>query len=750
MMKYLFTLPLMLGLVLMALLSFWTELHAQSVSVVHGHVFDAVTGEALVGAHARVTGRTVGAVSDDSGRFRLTVPKGEHMLQVTHIGYRAVLRPVSEGESEMFHIAMHPELLPGEELYVVAGRSPAAYSGLYSDVKTRPVEDHLNDISGVDLVSRTNFAKDPVIRGQRNGRVEVLIDGMRMAPACVDGMDPLTAYLEADNLESIQITRGSGEEQSGAGTTGGGINFQMARPPESSGLSGSVESGYQSVSRQNAWQTDIGYGRDHWAIRLSGSYREAGDMRAGSGERIDGSSLRKGNFYLVGSWRPDRGRTVLVRYMGDFAGFIGYPALLMDTRRADAHLAGLSYEVDQPFRGVVSMKGTFYASQVIHKMDDYRRDPSDREVMKDMYMPMDGQTRTVGVRSEMTLLPGSAVMKLHLESWIQQAVGDMRMIPTDPALSEMRVINLGDVLTHHTRISTDYTYLFQSGWRVGGNLQTEAGVSRLGDPSARAIYRAELPVGTELEPVTVTWLAAARLERDISKGWTMGVRLSYGTRQPDHMERYGYYIYQPLDGYFYLGNPGLKPERSQQAELFLLFGGGSGSAVSGRVAFWVNQLDSYISGERIDIGFKRMANMGEALLTGVELELEANLSGPWSVNTQLAWTRGEHIELNEPLPMIPPLKGTTRLLWQTVGFGVEGRVRWTSAQPRTASRNHLEEKTDAYAMIDFYARLPIREKLRVQIGMENILDGYHTDHLSVNSFPEPGRNLQVSLNWSIR
>ncbi|MEX2585800.1 MAG: TonB-dependent receptor [Balneolaceae bacterium] len=749
-MRYLFRLPWMLGLLLMVLPSFWTELHAQPVSMVHGHVYDAVTGEDLVGAHARIAGRSTGAVSDAYGQFVLAVPKGEYTLQVTHVGYQVVQRSVSgKGESEIHHIAMHPELLPGEELVVTAGRSPAAYSGLYADVKTRPVEDHLNDISGVDLVSRTNFAKDPVIRGQRNGRVEILIDGMRMAPACVDGMDPLTAYLEADNLEAIQISRGPGEAQSGAGTTGGGINFQMTRPPESAGMSGSVESGYQTVSRQNAWQTEIGYGRDNWAIRLSGSYRKAGDMRAGSGEKIDGSSLRKGNIYLAGSWKPASGRTVLVRYMGDFAGFIGYPALLMDTRRADAHLTGLSYEVDQPFRGVASMKSTLYASQVVHRMDDYRRDPSDRTVMKDMYMPMDGQTRTVGVRSEMTLLPGSAIMKLQLESWLQQAAGDMRMIPTDPVLSEMRVINLGDALTHHTRFSTDYMQLFDSGWRVGGNLQAEVGINRLRDPSARAIYRAELPSGTELEPETVTWLAAARMERDISAGWTMGVRLSHGTRQPDHMERYGYYIYQPLDGYFYLGNPGLKPERSRQAELFLLFGG-LGSKVSGRAAFWANHLDSYISGERLDTGFKRMANMGEALLIGVEVELEADLQGPWSVNTQLAWTRGDHIELGEPLPMIPPLKGITGLLWQSAGFGVEGRVRWASPQTRTASRNHLEEKTDGYAMVDFYTRFPIRDHLRIQIGMENILDGYHADHLSVNSFPEPGRNLQVSVKWAFR
>lgn len=750
MMKYLFTLPWMLGLLLMALPSFWMELYAQSGSMVHGHVYDAVTGEDLVGAHARLTGRTDGAASDVSGRFVLTVPEGEHVLRVSHVGYRIVQRPVSGKEkSDTLHIAMHPELLPGEELHVSAGRSPAAYSGLYSDVKTRPVEDHLKDISGVDLISRTNFARDPVIRGQRNGRVEVLIDGMRMAPACVDGMDPLTAYLEADNLESIQITRGSGEENATAGTTGGGINFQLASPPESTGLSGSVESGYHSVSGQNAWQTQIGYGREDWGVRLSGSYRKAGDMKAGSGERIDGSSLRKGNLYLAGSWRPARNRTVEGRYVGDFAGFIGYPALLMDTRRADAHLAGLSYEWSQPFQNVVSLKGTLYTSQVVHRMDDYRRDPSTRSVMKDMYMPMSGQTRTAGIRTEMMLLPGSAILSLKLESWFQEAVGEMRMIPTDPSLSEMEVTNLGNVITHHTRLSADYTHIFETGWRVGGNLQAEAGVNRLEDSSARAIYRAELPSITDLDPVDVTWVASARIERDISSGWTVGGRLAHGTRQPDHMERYGYYIYQPMDGYFYLGNPGLKPEQSSQGELFLLLGR-SGSEVSGRVAFWANYLDDYIRGERIDTGFKRMANMGEALLFGAEAELEVRLSDFWGVNTQLAWTRGQHLELGEPLPMIPPLKGTLRLFWQLGTPEVEGRVRWATAQTRTASRNHLEEKTAGYAMIDIYVRYPVLDQLRIQIGVENILDGYHTDHLSVNSFPEPGRNLQASLKWSFQ
>jgi len=368
--------------------------------------------------------------------------------------------------------------------------------------------------------------------------------------------------------------------------------------------------------------------------------------------------------------------------------------------------------------------------------------------MRDMYMPMDGETRTAGIRSAMVVTGASHLLELELESWVKESWGDMQMIPTDPSFSEMSLLTLGEVTNHHTRLSSGYTRYSGNGWRSGGSLQIELATNRLGDEGSRAVYRAELPDLETLDPFTFTWVAALHAERDLSSLWTLGSRASYGTRQPDHMERYGYYIYQPLDGYFYLGNPGLRPETSAQGELYVIWGE-SRSRLSGRTAVWINYLDHYSAGERIDSMFKRMNNMGQAILVGVETELNLRLGNHWSASGQLAWTRGQHLHLEEPLPMIPPLKGVVQLHWMNGPVAAEGRLRWASAQNRVASDNHLESPTSGYTLTDLYVRWQLANSLRLQAGVENLLDGYHVDHLSVNGFPEPGRNLHLSLRWAL-
>src|SRR5690625_7225975 len=94
------------------------------------------------------------------------------------------------------------------ELSMTAEEVRMTYSSIYSDDKARPLEDHMSSIPGMDMVSRANFAKDPVIRGLRDGRVNVMIDGMRLTPACVDAMDPATAYIEAVHQESNELKLG--------------------------------------------------------------------------------------------------------------------------------------------------------------------------------------------------------------------------------------------------------------------------------------------------------------------------------------------------------------------------------------------------------------------------------------------------------------------------------------------------------------------------------------------------------------
>jgi iron complex outermembrane recepter protein len=715
-----------------------------------GEVRDRETGRPLSGAHVIVreapccsTRKQTGTVTGADGSFALELDETTRHILITHVGYRTK-RVDGASLSDETTIFLEPVTVFSEDILITAGRLPGGYTGLYSDARTRPVEDHLSHIPGMDLVSRANFAKDPVIRGQRDGRITVTIDGMRMTPACVDGMDPLTAYIEPDNLQAVEINRGQDAREGGASGTGGSVNFAMARPVLNTGTSATLESGYHSVSSQHLLQGGVSHGSDRWAFRVSGTYRNAGDFRAGSGEKMEGSGFEKGNIYSALLVRPDDDHTLSLRYIGDFAGFIGYPRLLMDTRRADAHIAGLEHLWDRTGARIHTIRTDVYMNRVAHWMDDYGRDVTRRDVMPDMFMPMYGETVTGGVATQMDASTGSRTLQFHLEAWNVEAFADMLMGHVDPGVRDMYLVNMGDVSQRNVLAAVRYRRYLDGGWTLGGRLQLEGSLSRIREESAVATYKAEYPEMTILEPVAFGYIGAMQAEKMLRTGFSGGVRISHGTRLPDHLERYGYYIYQPMDGFFYIGNPELEPERSSQAEGFLTLGDDR-SRWSGHASVWVNRMDRYIAGQRIDDLFKRYDNMGRAVLTGFEIEVDMKVSDRWRTGGAASRVIGQHSALNEPLPIIPPLKGHGYLRMESQRVSLEGRVRWAAAQDRIASVNSLETRTPGHVLFDLHMSARITDHVRLRGGLENIGNRHYVDHLSVNELPGTGRNIYVSL-----
>jgi len=365
-----------------------------------------------------------------------------------------------------------------------------------------------------------------------------------------------------------------------------------------------------------------------------------------------------------------------------------------------------------------------------------------------MYMPMYGETLTAGITSEWSATKNRHLANLKLEAFTIQAFADMLMEHINPDVQDMYLVNLGDVTRRNASAAVSYQYLAGNGWIFGADLQSEIGMNHLDEQSAVATYRAEYPELDDLEPTNLVYTVGISAEKELSKQFLAGIRLSDGTRLPDHIERYGYYIYQPLDDFFYIGNPGLKTERSSQAELYLTFGN-SHTRWSGTTSVWLNRMDNYIAGIRTGDLFKRYENMGVAVLTGFETDVNVQITGRWTGGASASFVLGQHRELDEPLPMIPPLKGTLFIQRQSDTVSVESRLRWAASQNRIAEQNSLETRTDGYALWDLFASTHISQNLTLQTGFENLLNTFYTDHLSVNSMPGAGRNIYVSLRVAL-
>lgn len=714
-------------------------------SVITGRVLDEQTLDPVPGAHVYTEGMNNGTVTGEDGSFVILFYHGSNRLVFSHVGFRNSILELTNIEFDStYTVYLAPVPIRNDDIIITAGRMNMRYSGIYSDTKTRAVEDHMRSVPGLDMVTRANFAKDPVIRGLRDSRVDVMIDGMRLTAACVDGMDPATAYIESDNLQAIEINRGQENQSLTSTAPGGSVNFAMARPLLNSGLSGSAETGYQAVSSQRSAAVSFMYGDETWAFRLSGTYRNAGDLQPGNGPRIPGSGLEKGNVYTAILYQPKENHRFNMRYIGDFAGEIGYPMLLMDTRRADAHIAGLEYYWANPTNLINSVTTNIYLNRVEHWMDDYGRDVGQRDVMRNMYMPMYGETTTAGFSTEFGASTGSHLMNLKFEAYSISAFADMLMEHTDPNIRDMYLVNVGDVSQRNGLMGTAYRYFTDNNWILGVNARAEIGFNRIREASAIATYQAEYPGLSSLEPIDIGYSFGISAEKRLTEKLSASARISDGKRLPGHLERYGYYIYQPLDGFFYYGNPGLRPERSSQAEFFITFGS-EFSRVNGSTSVWYNRMENYIAGKRMDSNFKRYENMGMATLTGFEADLSVRLASKWSSGATFSFVYGNHNELNEPLPMIPPLKGSVSIQRESEIVSFESRFRWAAAQKRVAEQNSHETRTGGHTLWDVLARVHLTDYLTLQFGAENLLNTHYTDHLSVNSMPGAGRNIYGSI-----
>jgi len=98
----------------------------RNITQVTGVLRDSETGEALPFANIVVKGTNIGTTTDLNGEFRLNVPAGSNIIEVTFIGYERQEYSVSGGHMSLSLRPMHNEL----NEVVITGGQPAQMDGV--------------------------------------------------------------------------------------------------------------------------------------------------------------------------------------------------------------------------------------------------------------------------------------------------------------------------------------------------------------------------------------------------------------------------------------------------------------------------------------------------------------------------------------------------------------------------------------------------------------------------------------------
>lgn len=718
---------------------------SQEISI---QVLDKNTREAIIQAHI-ISDAKVVAVTNLDGYFSINPGKYPH-LRITAVGYSTQEVHLHPRLSVVY---MSSQIQNSKELFVMADKEGEQNIHTYVNRNTaRGMDAFLASIDGLAATKRGAFGWEPAIRGQSDQRMNLVIDGMQIFKACVDKMDPITSYVEANNLSRLHIDKsGTGVAQHGTGSSTVNLITQKAAATP---LSLDISSAYRFPDhyRTLSLSGNIADRDGTNAIRFSGSYKKADDFVAGNNQTISNTQYEKMNLNLSYRYAFRSGHYFDVNYIADKAFDIGYPALLMDAPKALADIGQIQFNFAPSERDFRLNKIQIYANAIRHTMSDDNRDVANRPVMRGMHMPMYGTTTTYGAKAEGGFRVLHHPVDWFVDSFASQAYGDMQMISLDPSVADMFIHNLNDVNTYNIGFGLRHRFQLSDALL----LKVEENVRHQSLGTGSEIYASffEGLYGRKIS-YRHKWLlsASGSLLWMANDDWSISGNLVYSQRMGNHMELFGHYIYNYTDGYFYDGNPWLKTEQSVNTDINVMWKNGRHSL---SLSLFHRQYFDYIDGIKADdvsnhdFQFKQYANVGDAGITGAEFRSIHTISHSLSFENRLAYLYAQNQTLGEPLPLIPPLHGNNTLHLHIKNNMLMAEIEWAAAQNRIAHISSIEDKTDGYAIVNLtYERRFMDGLLSAIVDVNNIFDHYYHTHTSIGNIASAGRSLMLSLRYQL-
>ena len=613
------------------------------------------------------------------------------------------------------------------------------------------IEEHLAELSHVDLVRRGSYAWEPVVNNMATERVSTTIDGMKIFYACTDKMDPVTSYVESSNLQSILLNSGLNGNPQSTGNIGGSLDLKLRRSGfESNAFQLGANAGYESNGHLQVYGADGAVSLKRFYTNAGVFYRHANNYKEGGGKEVQFSQFQKVNVYdNFGIRLTDEGRDVVEgTFIYDRASNVGYPALNMDVLKAEAFITALSYrhQFKEGFLHSWETKG--YYNHITHIMDDTKR--PDVEI----HMDMPGKSWTSGLYSLLTGSRGRHDVQANYDLYYNRLFADMTMYPGGAApmymvtWPDVGTLNTGVALNDRISLTDQQSLTLIAKWAVQWQkLNNEEGYHalRVFFPGMKDSYH------QVIGRIAATYqLSFANSKLSFGAGW--------GSRAPTVTEAYGYYLNNTFDQYDYIGNPRLKNESAIE-----LNGKFQISNLKPQISisfdanafffsnYIIGQFENRLSPMTVDAeGVKVYGNLSHATIVNTAFTADWKLSSWLTWNTRLSYAIGRD-DQSDPLPLISPFAYTSSLIFAYKHFQGKAEVRGNTKQVN-AGKKYGETATAAWAIGNIsgqYTLLFQKHTLTFRAGVENLLDKRYSTYSDWCNIPQKGRNVYVNLSWNL-
>ena len=613
------------------------------------------------------------------------------------------------------------------------------------------IEEHLAELSHVDLVRRGSYALEPVVNNMATERVSTTIDGMKIFYACTDKMDPVTSYVESSNLQSILLNSGLNGNPQSTGNIGGSLDLKLRRTGfEGNAFQLGANAGYESNGHLQVYGADGAVSLKRFYTNAGIFFRHADNYKEGGGREVLFSQFQKVNVYdNFGIRLSDEGRDVVEgTFIYDRASNVGYPALNMDVLKAEAFITALSYRHQFKDSFLNSWETKAYYNHITHIMDDTKR--PDVEI----HMDMPGKSWTSGLYSLVSASNGRHDVQANYDLYYNRLFADMTMYPGGAApmymltWPDVGTLNTGLALNDRISLTDRQSLTLIAKWAVQWQkLNNEEGYHalRVFFPGIKDFYHQVIGrVAANYQ------LSLANSQISFGAGW--------GSRAPTVTEAYGYYLNNTFDQYDYIGNPRLKNESAIE-----LNGNYKLSMLNSKLSigldanafffsnYIIGKFENRLSPMTVDAeGVKVYGNLSHATIVNTAFNADWKLSSWFTWSTRLSYAIGRD-DKEDPLPLISPFAYTSSLTFAYKHFQGKAEVRGNIRQVN-AGKKYGEIATPAWAIGNIsgqYTLLFQKHTLTFRAGIENLLDKRYATYSDWCDIPQKGRNVYVNLSWNL-
>jgi iron complex outermembrane receptor protein len=252
----------------------------------------------------------------------------------------------------------------------------------------------------------------------------------------------------------------------------------------------------------------------------------------------------------------------------------------------------------------------------------------------------------------------------------------------------------------------------------------------------------------------------------LAERWSLSLGVGSVARPPTALERYAHQFpaNKSQTSAEFLGTPSLEPERSTQADLWIE---GTGERWTLSVNGFARHLDDYITfrpAPSVDPILPLSPSTVFRYVNGTANFVGGEVSGAVSpvssftlrASGSLLWGRDE--TLGEPAFGVAPPSGRVGLRWtpSILQFRwasqvyLDGTLNLVAEQDRVA-RARSESPTDGYTTVDLQAGARVMQRVKLKVGVRNLLDAAYANHLNAKNpfsgarIPEPGRVISTTL-----